>query len=143
MTERGKRYEGESGVRCNARRCDSYQRERTLAWELKFEGEPCVPGWRLVKDFDAYALDREIRKTGWTFFCLAREIKATVFGMDRQKMKCRAIERIILASTKSEKFNALEITRVASVGSVRFPLVRYLTISCASPKLCPTVNSIT
>ena len=102
-----------------------------LPKELQFESEPCVPGWRLVKDFDGYGLDREIRKTGWTFFCLAGEIKATVFGIDRQKMVRRAIERI-LANPRSEKFNSMEITRVASVGSERFPLVRYVTVSAQS-----------
>src|SRR6185437_12377262 len=58
---------------------------------LQFESEPCVPGWRLVRDFDGYGLDREIREKGWTFFCLAGEIKATVFGMDQQSMVRRAI----------------------------------------------------
>ena len=102
-----------------------------LPKELKFESESCVPGWSLVQDFDGYGLDREIQKTGWTFFCLAGGIKATVFGVDRQKMVRRAIERI-LASPKSAKFNSLEITRVASAGSERFPLVRYVTVSAQS-----------
>ena len=98
---------------------------------LQFASEPCVPGWRLVRDFDEHGLDREIRKKGWTFFCLAGEIKATVFGMDEQSMVRRAIERI-LANPKSEKLNSLEITRVASVGSERFPLVHYVTVSAQS-----------
>lgn len=97
---------------------------------LQFESEPCVPGWRLVKDFDGYGLDREIQKTGWAL-CLAGEIKVTVFGIEREKMVRRAIEQI-LASPKSEEFNSLEITRVASVGSERFPLVRYVTVSAQS-----------
>jgi len=102
--------------------------DAVLPEELQLESEPCVPGWRLVKNFDACGLDRGIQKTGWTFFCLAGEIKATVFGIDRQKMVRRAIERI-LASPKLEELNSLEITRVASVGSERFPLVRYVTVS--------------
>lgn len=102
-----------------------------LPKELQFESEPCVPGWALVKDLDAGALNRAIQKTGWTFFCLAGEIRASVFGIDRQSMVRRAIEQI-LARAKSEKCNSLEITRVASVGSVRFPLVRYLTVSAQS-----------
>lgn len=90
-------------------------KEGTLLPEtVRFETEPCVPGWRLVKGFDGYGLDREIRKTGWTFFCLAGEIKATVFGIDKQKMVRRAIERI-LAGPKSEKFNSVGITRVVFV----------------------------
>lgn len=98
---------------------------------LQFESEPCVPGWRLVESVAGYELDREIQRAGWHFFCLAGEIKATVFGMDEQNMVRRAIERI-LANPKSDKFNSLEITRVASVGSQRFPTVRYVTVSAQS-----------
>ena len=98
---------------------------------LQLESEPCVPGWSAVNNFDASALNGEIQKTGWTFLCLAAVIKATVFGMDRQKMVRRAIERI-LASAKSEKFNSLEITRVAFEPSGRFPLVGYVTVSAQS-----------
>jgi hypothetical protein len=105
-----------------------------LPKELQFESEPCVPGWRVIKDFDGLGLGREIQKTGWTFFCLAGEIRATVFGMDRQKMVRRAIEKI-LARARPEKHNSLEITRVASVGSDRFPLVCYVTVSAQSRQI--------
>ncbi len=99
-----------------------------LPKELQFEGEPCVPGWRLVKNFDGCGLDREIQKTGWTFFCSAGEIRATVFGINAQTRVRKAIGRI-LANPKSEKFNSLEITRLASVSSERFPPVHYVTVS--------------
>jgi len=99
-----------------------------LPKELQFESGPSVPGWRLIQDSDAHRLDREVQKAGWHFFCLAGEIKATVFGMDEQQMVRRAIERI-LANPKSQKFNSLEITRVALVGSKRFPLVHYVTVT--------------
>lgn len=95
--------------------------------DLRLETNPCVPGWGLVNNFDAYGLDREIEKIGWTFFSLAEVIRATVFGIDVQKMVRRAIERI-LANPKSERFNSLEITRVASVGSGKFPGVRFTTV---------------
>ena len=57
---------------------------------------------------------RKIHDAGWTFFCLAYETKATVFGMDAGKMVRRAIERI-LASREAEakEFNCLEVVRVA------------------------------
>lgn len=84
-----------------------------LPEELQLEAEPCVPGWGLVKNFDGYRLDREIQKAGWHFFCLADEIKATVFGIDRQKMVRRAI-RCIVAKSRSKQVNSLEVTRVAS-----------------------------
>lgn len=87
---------------------------------MVFESEPCVPGWRLVKDLNGYALDRKIHEAGWTFFFQSGEIKSTVFGIDEGQMVRRAIDRI-LRDPKAEKFNSLEIARLTSVGSARFP----------------------
>ena len=95
---------------------------------LRFETEPCAPGWRLVRNLDGYILDRKIHEAGWTFFWLAGEIEATVFGFDGLETVRRAIKRI-LAKVKSEKFNSLEITRVASK---RFLGVPYLSVSAHS-----------
>ena len=104
-------------------------REGTLLPEtLRFESEPCVPGWRLVKDLDGYGLDRKIREAGWTFFCLAGQLGATVFGIDEQKTLSRAVEQI-LAKLESAEFNSLEIMRVATGISKRFLGVRYVTVS--------------
>lgn len=49
-------------------------------------------GWRSIKDLDRPRLDREIRQAGWTFFFQADEIKATVFGINGQKMVRRPIK---------------------------------------------------
>jgi hypothetical protein len=95
---------------------------------LQFESEPCATGWRLVKDLDGYGLHRKINEAEWTFFCLASEIKATIFGFDGQKTVRRAVKRI-LANPKSEEFNSLEITRVASK---RFLGVPYVSVSACS-----------
>ena len=94
---------------------------------VRFESECSVPGWRLVKALDRCGLDREIREAGWTFFCLAGEIRATVFGIDEEKMVRRTIAEI-LARLKLEKFNSLEITQVASEASRRFLGVLYVTV---------------
>ena len=98
---------------------------------LQFESEPCVPGWRLVKGLDGKALDREIHEAGWTFFFLANEITATVFGIDGEKMIRRAVDRI-LYDPRSGRFNALEITGVTSLDSERFPEVHYVSVSAHS-----------
>ncbi|HEX2715968.1 MAG TPA: hypothetical protein VHM88_27610 [Candidatus Acidoferrales bacterium] len=104
-------------------------KEGTLLPEaLRLESEPFAPGWRLVKDLDGYGLDRRIQEAGWTFFCLAGEIKATVLGLDGQKTVRRAVKRI-LGKLKSEKFNSLEITAVASK---RFLGVPYASVSARS-----------
>ncbi len=89
---------------------------------LQFESEPCATGWRLVKNLDGYGLGRKIHEAGWTFFCLAGEIKATVFGFGGQKTVRRAVKRI-LTNLKSEKFNGLEIMQVQAKRFLGLPYV--------------------
>lgn len=95
---------------------------------LVFGSESCVPGWRLVKALNGYALGKKVHEAGWTFFFEAGEIKATVFGINTQQMARRAVERI-LGDPRAERFNSLEIARVTSVSSERFPGVRFLTVA--------------
>jgi len=104
---------------------------------LRFESEPCAPGWRLVKDLDGDGLDRKIREAGWTFFCVAGQLGASVFGIDEQKTLSRAVEQI-LESPESAEFNSLEIMRVASETSKRFLGVRYVTVSAQSRHIQPS-----
>ena len=85
-----------------------------------------MPGWKIVTDSDGYGLDREIEKEGWTFFCIAAEIKSDRLRYRRGKMVRRAVERI-LKNPKLERFNSLEIAGVA--GSMRFPGIWYVTVS--------------
>jgi hypothetical protein len=107
-------------------------REGTLLPEiLQLESESYVPGWRSGKSLDGYGLGRKIHDAGWTFFCLAGETKATVFGINGEKMVRRAIERL-LANRELEKFNSLEIVRVASLASRRFLGIRHVTVSAQS-----------
>jgi hypothetical protein len=94
---------------------------------LGFESESCVPGWKLVKHLDGNALNRKVHETGWNFFFEAGEFKATVFGINRQQMARRAIERI-LRDPRSKRFNSLEIMQMTAVGSERFPGVSFLTV---------------
>ena len=90
---------------------------------LTFESEPYSPGWRLVKGIDGYALDRKSHEAGWTFFYLAGESRATVFGSEGQETVRKAIKRV-LAEVKSENCNSLEITRIA--------FKRFLGMPCAT-----------
>ena len=80
---------------------------------LQFESEQGSNGWRSVTKLEGSELDRKIRETGWTFFYLAGEVKASAFGRDTEKTTRKAIQKI-LANQKPEKFNCLEITQVAS-----------------------------
>ena len=95
---------------------------------LQIESEPYMSGWRSVQSLDGYGLGRKIHDAQWTFFFLAYETKATVFGIDEEKMVRRAIERI-LANRKLEEFNSLEFVRVASK---RFLGIRHVTVSAQS-----------
>jgi hypothetical protein len=100
---------------------------------LQIESEPYMSGWRSVKNLDGYGLGRKIHAAGWTFFCLAYETKATVFGIDAEKMVRRAIERILAnREAEAEKFNSLEIVRVTSLASKRFLGIRHVTVSAQS-----------
>ena len=91
---------------------------------LKFESEPYSNGWRSVKNLNGYGLDRKIRQVGWTLFNLA-QIKASVFGFDREKAARTALNRV-LANVKSDNFNSLEISQVAAK---RFLGLPYVTVS--------------
>jgi len=107
-------------------------KEGTLLPEvLRFETEPCAPGWRLIKNLDGYGLGRKIHEAGWTFSWRAGEIGATVFGLDEQRTLRRAVEQI-LTNLESAEFNSLEIMRVASETSKRFLGVHYVTVSAQS-----------
>jgi hypothetical protein len=109
-----------------------FVREGTALPEtLQLESEPYTRGWRSVKSLDAYGLGSKIHDAGWTFFCQAGETKATVFGIDETMMVRRAIERI-LANRASEKFNSLQIMRVASWASKRFLGIRHVTVFAQS-----------
>ena len=92
---------------------------------LTLESEPYSPGWRSVTELDGYGMDPKIHGAGWQFFYLAGESKATVFGSESPETVRRAIKQI-LAGLKSEKFNSLEITRLAFEG---FLGVSYATVS--------------
>jgi hypothetical protein len=89
---------------------------------LRFESSSCSNGWRFIKNLNGYGLDRQIREAGWTFFCTAGEITASVFGFGTDKSTDKAIKRA-LAGLKSDKFNCLEITQVAVKRFLGLPYV--------------------
>jgi len=92
---------------------------------LQLESEPYLKGWRLAKNLDSSGMDRTLCEARWTFFYVADEVHATAVGSDLEKMRRRAVKRVV-ASMKSERFNCLEITHVA-VG--RFLGLPYVTVS--------------
>ena len=89
---------------------------------VRLESEPYAAGWRLIKNLGGDGLSRKIREAGWTFFCQAGDLHAISFGIDGQKMVRRAVQRV-LAKVKAEKFNCLEITRIAEHRFLGVPYV--------------------
>lgn len=95
------------------------------------ESDVFLPGRRLVKNLDGDGLDQRFHEAGCTFFSLADEIGATVFGLDEQKTLRRAVEQI-LAKRESAEINSVEILRVAWETSKRFLGVSSVTVSARS-----------
>jgi hypothetical protein len=99
-----------------------------LPGPLQLEPEPYIPGWRLVKNLDGHELGREMSDAGGTFFCIAGDIQATVFGHEGRNGVSRAMRRIV-AKLKSAEFNSLEITEVVPTHFLGVPRVSVHTRS--------------
>ena len=88
---------------------------------LRVETELYSHGWEIIKNSDADALDRDIRRADWNFFFLAG-IQATALGYWREKTIRRAMERV-LAKAERSKFNCLEITKISAKQFLGLPHV--------------------
>ena len=89
------------------------------------QGGPGSNGWVFVGKPDRPGLEASIRQAGWTFFYLAGEIKATVFGFDRRETVRKAVKRLA-TNVKTQRLNCLEITRVAMCSFLGVP---YATVA--------------
>ena len=78
-------------------------------------------GWSAVQNARS-TFEKEVPAAGWTFFFMAGEIKTTVFGFDKQKMRGAALERLI-KSVKLQKCNSIEITQVKDNSFLKVPYV--------------------
>jgi hypothetical protein len=83
--------------------------------------EPHSSGWAEVTNAHS-TFGKEIPDAGWTFFFMAGEIKATVFGFDREKALGTALGRLI-ANVKGQRCNCIEITQVAGNSFLKVPYV--------------------
>ncbi len=93
-----------------------------LPQSLRVETELYSQGWEIIKNSDADAVDRDIRRADWNFFFLAASIHATALGYRGERTVRRAMERI-LAKAEPSKFNCLEITEVSAKQFLGFPYV--------------------
>lgn len=90
---------------------------------LRVETELYSRGWEMIKNADADAVDRDIRRADWNFFFLAASIQATALGYRGERTVRRAMERVLVKAEPS-KFNSLEITEISAKQFLGFPYVR-------------------
>ena len=93
-----------------------------LPESVQLESDSYLKGWSLVKNLGSSEMDRKLCAVGWTFFYMAGEVKAIAFGSDSEETTCRAVKKVI-ENMKSDKFNCLEISRVAAKSFLGLPYV--------------------
>jgi|ERR1041385_3969306 hypothetical protein len=93
---------------------------------LDLKSESYSGGWGVLQSYTSSTLDQKIRGTGWNFFFMADEVKASAFGALAAKSIRRALKQIF-ANIKDPDSNCLEITQIIEK---RFWGIPYITI-CA------------
>src|ERR1700721_3358639 len=78
---------------------------------FEVESEALLPGWRVVKNFDGYTLNRKISQANWNFVRFNGEHQARVGGRAYAGTLRRGIAQI-LTGLRGKKFNSLEVTVV-------------------------------
>jgi hypothetical protein len=78
-------------------------------------------GWAGIEDGRS-AVEKVIQEDGWTYFFMAGEIKATGFGLDRQKRLGAARQRLV-TDAKAQNANSVEITAVTGKSFLGVPYV--------------------
>jgi hypothetical protein len=84
--------------------------------------ESSLPGWSTVQG-GLPAFEKDVEQAGWTLFFMAGEIKASVFGFDRQRSALTALKRLG-RMVKSQNCNCIEITDVTEKSFLALPYVR-------------------
>jgi hypothetical protein len=93
--------------------------------DLATENEAFLPGWRVVKNFDSYALRRKIRETNWSFLQLRGGKETKGMGRARKDILRRGVAQLV-SEFPGRKFNSMEITVLVSR---RFFGVMFLNIA--------------
>jgi hypothetical protein len=104
------------------------QESTSLPRSLGLQAAADSNGWAAVKD-NRSTFEKAVHEAGWTFFFMAGEIKATVFGFDRQKALRGALKQLI-TEVKSQHCNSIEITQVVGKSCLGLP---YVSV-CAHPR---------
>jgi len=97
-----------------------------LPMPLRLESDSSGGGWaRVVNNRDGHQLEESLSTAGWTFFYMAKTIRALGFAFERQKMMDGALKRLI-ATVRLQHCNCLEIDDVATHS---FLGVKYMSVS--------------
>ncbi len=99
-----------------------FQQGTNLPGSLLLQTASDSNGWVSLPG-DRSTFDRAVQKAGWTFFFMAGELKATVFGFDKAKALRGALKKLT-AGVKFQNCNSIEITQVMSKSFLKFPYVR-------------------
>ncbi len=89
---------------------------------LGIESEPYSQSWRSLGTLESSGLDRKIHEAGWKLFFMAGELKAVVPAWGGQKTLGRGVKRL-LAQSRSEHFNCLEVTNILRKRFLGIPYV--------------------
>jgi hypothetical protein len=81
--------------------------------DLATESEAFLPGWRVVKNFDSYALRRKIRETNWSFLQLRGGKETKGMGRARKDILRRGVAQLV-SEFRGRTFNSMEITVLVS-----------------------------
>ena len=98
------------------------ERGTYLPNSLTTAGDSSLPGWSAVQG-GRPAFEKEVKLAGWNLFFMAGEIKASVFGFDRQRTAQTALKRLSTL-VKSQNCNCIEVTDVTEKSFLKLPYVR-------------------
>lgn len=95
---------------------------------LGIESEPYSGSWRSLGVLESSGLDRKLRDAGWKLFFMASEHRAVVPAWGGQRTLRRGVKRL-LAQTRAQHFNCLELTQILTK---RFLGIPYVSIAAHS-----------
>jgi len=89
---------------------------------LGIEGEPYSGSWRSLGVLESSGLDRKVRAAGWSLFFMAGELRAVVPAWGGQSTLRAGVKRL-LAQTRLQHFNCLEVTHILKRHFLGIPYV--------------------
>jgi hypothetical protein len=89
---------------------------------LGLESEPYEGTWDVLHSLPNVGLDQEIRSSGWNYFFIGAEVRASVFGRLTARRVRRALEQIF-AKVRDADFNCLEVTEIIEKRYLGIPYI--------------------